>query len=49
MQYVAKQKMCTADPNKLPDNSIDIAKLCASYGVKDIIKCHQFYQKAIFN
>ena len=34
---VTKQKMDTADPNKLADDIIDIAKLCTSYGVKDII------------
>ena len=28
--YVTKQKMDTADPNKLPDDIIDIAKLLAS-------------------
>ena len=32
-----KQKMGTADPNKLADDIIDITKLCASYVVKDII------------
>ena len=34
---VAKQKMDTADLNKIADDIIDIANLCASYGVKDII------------
>ena len=29
--------MDTADPNKLADDIIDIAKLFASYGVKDVI------------
>ena len=29
--------MDTADPNKLADDIIDIAKICTSYGVKDII------------
>ena len=34
---VMKQKMDTADSNKLADDIIDFAKLCASYGNKDII------------
>lgn len=34
---VAKQKMDIADPNKLAINITDIAKLCASYGLKDLI------------
>ena len=29
--------MDTIDPNKLADDIIDIAKLCAGFGVKDII------------
>ena len=29
--------MDTADPNKLADDIIDIANLCASYGVNDIL------------
>ena len=33
---VTKQKINTADPNKLADDITDIAKLCTSYGVKDI-------------
>ena len=34
---VTKQKTDTADPNKLADDIIDISRLCARYGVKDII------------
>ena len=34
---VTKQKMDIADPNKLADEIIDIAKLFASYGVKAVI------------
>ena len=45
---VTKQKMDTADPNKLPDDIIDIAKLCTSYDVKDIT-ASTFYLNAIFN
>ena len=29
--------MDTADPNKLADDITDISRLCARYGVKDII------------
>ena len=29
--------MDTADPNELADDIIDIANLCASYGVNDIL------------
>ena len=29
--------MDTADPNKLADDIIDIANLCASHGVNDIL------------
>ena len=34
---VMKQKMDTADPNKLADDITDIANLCASDGVKDFL------------
>ena len=34
---VAKQKMDTADLNKIADDIIDIANLCASYGVFESI------------
>ena len=34
---VKNQKMDTDDPNKRADRIIDIAKLCANYGVKDVI------------